>query len=71
MEDRMKDIGESLYRFQAAINQNGITLEDFIRQSYLNKWLSDELFNVMAIRTTLVNSINQFCVKEADPSDPF
>ncbi|MFC1670277.1 hypothetical protein ACFL20_07770 [Spirochaetota bacterium] len=64
MEDRMKDIGESLYRFQAAINQNGITLEDFIRQSYLNKWLSDELFNVMAIRTTLVNSINQFCIKE-------
>ena len=64
MEDRMKDIGESLYRFQAAINQNGMTLEDFIKESYLNKWLSDDLYNVVAIRTTLVNSINQFCIKE-------
>ncbi|HOO71452.1 MAG TPA: hypothetical protein PK926_06795 [Spirochaetota bacterium] len=64
MEDNSKIIGESLYRFQAAINESGMTLEDFIRENYSGKWLSDDLYNAMAIRTTFVNSMNQFLVKE-------
>ncbi len=64
MEDRIKSIGEDLFRFQAAINESGSSLEDFIRENYANKWLSDDLYNVMAIRTTFVNSMNNFCAKE-------
>ncbi len=64
MEEKIKIIGESLYRFQAAINESGETLEDYIAENYSGKWISDELYNVMAIRTTFVNSMNQFLVKE-------
>lgn len=64
MEDDMKKIGESLSNFQAALIQSGSNLEEFIKDSYSNKWLSDELYNVMAIRTTMVNAINKFLIDE-------
>ncbi len=64
MEDKIKIIGESLYRFQAAINESGISLQDFIRENYVNKWLSDELYHAMAIRTTFVNSSLDFLQSE-------
>ncbi len=64
MEDRIKSIGEDLFRFQSAINESGSTLEDYIQESYANKWLSDDLYNVMAIRTTFVNGMNQYLVNE-------
>ncbi len=64
MEDNIKFIGESLYRFQSAINESGISLEDYIRENYVKKWLSDELYHASAIRTTFVNSINDFLAGE-------
>ena len=64
MEDNSKLIAESLYRFQAAINEDGMTLEDFIRENYAEKWISDDLYNVMAVRTTFVNAMYQFLVSE-------
>ncbi len=64
MEDNMKLIGESLYRFQSMINQSGISLDDFIRENYANKWLSDELYNMVAIKTTFVNSCLNFLYNE-------
>jgi len=64
MENRVKTIGEGLFRFQAAINESGITLDDYIKENYSDKWLSDDLFNIMAIRTTLVSSLNKFLVVE-------
>ena len=64
MEDNSKLIGESLYRFQSAINESGITLEEYIINNYTNKWLSNNLYNSMAIRTTFVNAMNQFLVNE-------
>ena len=64
MEDKMKIIGESLYNFQSALKESGSSLEEFIKENYSNKWTSDTLFHVMSIRTTFVNSINQFLVKE-------
>ena len=39
MENNMKSIGESLYNFQAALNQNNSNLEEFIKENYSNKWL--------------------------------
>ncbi|MDY6934881.1 MAG: hypothetical protein SVZ03_11775 [Spirochaetota bacterium] len=64
MEDKIKTIGEDLYRFQSAINEEGSTLGDYIKENYTSKWISDNLFNVMAIRTTFVNAMNQFLVNE-------
>ena len=64
MEDNSKLIGEGLYRFQAAINESGTTLEEYINNNYTNKWLSNNLYNAMAIRTTFVNAMNQFLVNE-------
>jgi len=64
MEDNSKIIGESLYRFQSAINEGGSSFEEYLKESYSSKWVSDDLYNVMAIRTTFVNAMNQFLVDE-------
>ncbi|OHD64182.1 MAG: hypothetical protein A2176_00895 [Spirochaetes bacterium RBG_13_51_14] len=64
MEDNIKIIGESLYRFQSAINESGSTLEDYIREHYLNKWISDELYHASAIRTSFVNAVTRFLIAE-------
>ena len=64
MEDNIKEIGESLYRFQGALNEAGSSLEDYIREHYAAKWLSDDLYHVMAIRTTFINAASQFLIKE-------
>lgn len=64
MEEKIKNIGEGLYGFQSAINENGVTMEDYIRGNYSSKWISDYLYNVMAVRTTFVNAMNQYLVKE-------
>ena len=64
MEENIKKIGESLYRFQAAINESGSTMEDYIREHYLNKWMSDEMYHVAAIRTSFVNAATQFLIRE-------
>jgi len=64
MEDNSKIIGESLYRFQSAINEDGTSLGEYILENYAGKWISDELYHVMAVRTTFVNAMNQFLVSE-------
>ena len=64
MEDNMKIIGESLYNFQSALRENGSNLDEFIKENYSDKWTSETLYNIMAIRTSFVNSINQFFVNE-------
>ncbi len=64
MEDNEKIIGNNLYNFQAALNQNDSNLEEFIRINYTNKWISDELINVLKIRTTFVNSVTNFLINE-------
>lgn len=64
MEDNIKKIGESLYRFQSAINENGSSMEDYIREHYLDKWLSEDMYHVSAIRTTFVNAATNFLIQE-------
>ena len=64
MEDYMKSIGDSIYNFQAALHESGVSLEDFIKNTYCNKWKSEELYHATAIRTTMVNSFTQFLVAE-------
>ncbi len=64
MEDNIKKIGESLYRFQSAINENGSSMEDYIRENYLDKWVSEDMYHVSAIRTSFVNAATQFMIHE-------
>ncbi len=64
MEDNIKLIGESLYRFQSALNESGSTLEDYIRENYAGKWRSEEMYHISAIRTTFVQTATQFLVEE-------
>ena len=56
MENNFNQIGESLNNFQAALNSGGSNLEEFIKKNYVNKWLSDELYAAMAIRTTFIQT---------------
>ena len=64
MEKNFKLIGENLNNFQAALFQQGSSLEEYINNNYVNKWISDEIYHVSAIRTTFINSISQFLANE-------
>jgi hypothetical protein len=53
-------ISQSLSNFQSALNESSESLETFIKQQYLDKWMGDDLFHAMAIRTTFVNAMHNF-----------
>jgi aspartyl/asparaginyl-tRNA synthetase len=53
-------IGQSLYNFQSALIESGETFENYMIQQYLNKWMGNELYHAMAIRTTFVNALCNF-----------
>ena len=55
-----QSIGESLMGFQSALKENGSSLENYIQDTYINKWMKDELYHAMAIRTTFVNAMQTF-----------
>ncbi|MBD3243854.1 MAG: hypothetical protein GF331_24900 [Chitinivibrionales bacterium] len=53
-------IGQSIYNFQAALNQDDESLQAFLQRTYVDKWTSDSLYHAMAIRTTFVNAMHRF-----------
>jgi aspartyl/asparaginyl-tRNA synthetase len=53
-------IGQSFYNFQAALNQNGENLQNYLNDNYVNKWIGDNIYHVLALRTTFVNSMHNF-----------
>jgi hypothetical protein len=53
-------IGESLSNFQAALKESGDTFEHYLRGQYLDKWMGDDLYRAMAVRTTLVGAMHNF-----------
>jgi len=55
-----REIGESFLGFQSALKESGSNLNAYLNDTYLNKWISDEIYHAMAIRTTFVNSINTY-----------
>jgi len=55
-----QSIGESLLGFQSALKENGSCLDSFVKETYLSKWMKDELYHAMAIRTTFVNAMQIF-----------
>jgi aspartyl/asparaginyl-tRNA synthetase len=52
-------VGQSLFNYQAALVQSGSSLGEFIQKDYIGKWLGDDLYNALAIRTTFVNALQQ------------
>jgi asparaginyl-tRNA synthetase len=60
----MAFIGEDLFRFQASLVQSGMSLEDFIRDNYVEKWTNETLHCAMKIRTSFVNAISNFLADE-------
>jgi len=60
MTIRTYSIGQSLHNFQASIQQEGETLEKYIQDNYLSRWLGDSLYHVMAIRTTFVTAMHNY-----------
>ena len=57
-------VGQSLFNYQAALVQSGSSLGEFIRKDYIGKWLGDDLYNSLAIRTTFVNALQLQLAKE-------
>ncbi len=57
-------IGEDLFHFQASIGQSGSTFEEFVRDNYVSKWVNDDIYNAMSVRTTFVIAIHNYLAKE-------
>jgi len=60
----MGQISEDLFHFQAALEQAGTSLDEFIREQYVDKWVSDDLHAAMAVRTSMVGAIYAFLSSE-------
>jgi len=63
-DERMALIGQSLFGFQAALQQAGSSLREYLEKYYYEKWTGDVLYETMSIRTTFVNAMHQFLVDE-------
>jgi aspartyl/asparaginyl-tRNA synthetase len=57
-------VGQSLFNYQAALTESGSSLGEFIRTDYIDKWLGEDLYNALAIRTTFVNALQLHLAKE-------
>ncbi len=57
-------IGKNLFGFQAALQQSGSNFSEYLEKYYLKKWMSDNLYAAMAIRTTFINTLHQFFADE-------
>ncbi len=63
-DETMNIIGQSLFGFQAALQQAGSNLEEYLDKYYYNKWMGDSLYAAMSLRTTFVAAMHQFLADE-------
>jgi aspartyl/asparaginyl-tRNA synthetase len=64
IDERVALIGQSFFGFQAALQQSGSSLQEYLEKYYCEKWTSDSLYAAMALRTTFVNAMQQFLADE-------
>ena len=57
-------IAQSLYNFQAALKESGDTFTSYVERQYIDKWMGDDLYHAMAIRTTIVTAMHNFLTEE-------
>jgi len=63
-DETMSIIGQSLFGFQAALQQAGSSFEEYLNKYYYRKWMGDTLYAAMALRTTFVTAMHQFLADE-------
>jgi aspartyl/asparaginyl-tRNA synthetase len=63
-DETMSVIGQSLFGFQAALQQGGSNLAEYLDKYYFRKWVGDALYAAMALRTTFVTAMHQFLADE-------
>jgi aspartyl/asparaginyl-tRNA synthetase len=63
-DETMSIIGQSLFGFQAALQEAGSSLEEYLNKYYFNKWIGDALYSAMALRTTFVCAMHEFLANE-------
>ena len=63
-DEAMSIIGQNLFGFQAALEEAGSSLEEYLDKYYYDNWMGDTLYAAMAIRTTFVNAMHQFLADE-------
>jgi aspartyl/asparaginyl-tRNA synthetase len=63
-DETMSIIGQSLFGFQAALQQAGSSFEEYLNKYYYRKWMGDALYAAMALRTTFVTAMHQFLADE-------
>jgi hypothetical protein len=61
-DETFAQIGRTLSRFQSSLRERGSTLDAFLRANYLNRWESDTLLHVMAIRTSLLAGMQDYLI---------
>ena len=60
----MAFIGEDLFHFQASLVQSGSSFEEFVKKNYVEKWVNENLYSAMNIRTSFVVAIHDFLARE-------
>ncbi|MBN1104221.1 MAG: hypothetical protein JXL84_12460 [Deltaproteobacteria bacterium] len=63
-DDRTILIGQSLFGFQAALQQAGSSLGEYLEKYYYTKWTSETLYAALSLRTTFVTAMHQFLADE-------
>jgi aspartyl/asparaginyl-tRNA synthetase len=63
-DETMSIVGQSLFGFQAALQQAGSSLEEYLDKYYYHKWVGDALYAAMSLRTTFVTAMHQFLADE-------
>lgn len=56
-------VGQSLSHFQSSLRAAGTNLLEFIESHYLDRWRSDTLYHVMAVRTSLVAGMQDYLIR--------
>ena len=64
MSNVINSISESLNNFQAALVESGQNLQSFMGEHYIDKWRCDDVYNVLAIRTTMLQAMNNFLISK-------
>jgi aspartyl/asparaginyl-tRNA synthetase len=65
MDQREQElIGQSLFGFQAALKQYGMSLMDYIESHYLNHWLGETMHAALEVRTAFVAALHEFFTAE-------
>ena len=56
-------IGRTLHRFQSSLQAQGSNLASFLDATYLDRWRSDTLFQVMAVRTLFMAGMQDYLIQ--------